>query len=245
LRERPAFLFINCPFFELAERERDTMRLHFTLSPNEQPVPFAYQHFLTGAFHKWLGENNLHDRLSLYSLSWLDNSLMRRNALEFPRGARFFISLHDETLADTIVTRALAAPEVCCGMRVIRIEQQTTPRFGPRFTFRVGSPVLARSKEMEGRVTHYIYSDPEADATLTATLRHKMDMAGLAEEHKQVTVQFDKTYRHPKTKLVTIKDTHNRASICPVHIEGTPAALQFAWNVGIGHGTGSGFGCLL
>jgi len=222
------------------------MRLHFTLSPNQQPVPFAYQHYLTGALHKWLGRgNDLHDALSLYSLSWLNGSLLRRDALEFPRGARWFISFHDESLADAIVTNALADPEVCCQMRVTRIEQQATPQFGSRHTFKVGSPILARSKEIDGKVKHYIFSDPEADATLTATLRHKLDRAGLGAPHNEVVVKFDKTYRNPKTKLGTIKDIHNRASICPVIVEGTPEAVQFAWNVGIGHGTGSGFGCLI
>jgi CRISPR-associated endoribonuclease Cas6 len=222
------------------------MRLHFTLSPNQQPVPFAYQHFLTGVFHKWLGRaNNLHDALSLYSISWLDGSHMRDGALEFPQGARWFISLHDDSLAEAIVNEALADPGVCCGMKVVRIEQQATPHFGGRYTFKVGSPVLARSKEIEGKVRHYIYSDPEADETLTATLRHKLDVAGLSAPHNQATVSFDRTYSKAKTKLVQIKNTANRASICPVTVEGTPEAVAFAWNVGVGHGTGSGFGCLI
>lgn len=221
------------------------MRLHLTLSPNQQPVPFTYQHYLTGAFHKWLGPNQLHDAMSLYSLSWLDGSIMRRGALEFPRGARWFISFHNESLIETIVNAALADSEICCGMRVTRIEQQTTPRFGNRHTFQVGSPVLAKSKETDGKIKHFLHSDPEADATLTATLRHKIDVAGLGAPHNEVTVSFDRSYRNPKTKLVTIKDIHSRASICPVTVEGTPESLAFAWNVGIGHSTGSGFGCLI
>jgi CRISPR-associated endoribonuclease Cas6 len=221
------------------------VRLHFYLSPNRQPVPFDYQHFLTGVLHKWLGTNQLHDALSLYSLSWLYDGQAQRGSVEFPRGAHFFLSLHDDALVEPLVNRALADPEVCCGMSVSRIEQQATPRFGHRHTFKVGSPVLARSKEVEGRVTHYLYSDPEADAVLTATLRHKLDCAGFTAPHNQPVVSFDKTYRHPKTRLVIIKNIRNRASTCPVHIEGTPEALAFAWNVGIGHSTGSGFGCLL
>jgi hypothetical protein len=47
------------------------MRLHFHLSPNARPVTFDYQHYLNGAFHKWLGANDLHDSMSLHSLSWL------------------------------------------------------------------------------------------------------------------------------------------------------------------------------
>ena len=222
------------------------MRLHFILSPNQQPVPFAYQHYLTGAFHKWLGRrNDLHDSLSLYSLSWLYHGHAKDGAIEFPRGAHWFLSVYDESRIETIVNNALADPEVCYGMRVIRIEQQETPVFGSYYAFKVGSPILAKSKEVDGKVKHYIYSDPEADATLTATLRHKIDCAGLGAPHNQVTVRFDRSYRAPKTKLVTIKDIANRASICPVIIEGTPEAVAFAWNVGIGHGTGIGFGCLL
>lgn len=223
------------------------MRIHFHLSPNRQPVPFAYQHFLTGAFHKWLGhDNELHDPISLYSLSWLYEGHARRGGhLEFPRGAHWFLSVHDETLVQQIVTGALADTEVCCGMHVTKIEQQATPDFGTRYTFKVGSPVLVRSKEIEGKVTHYLYTDPEAAETMTATLRHKMDKAGLSDEDKQATARFDSTFRHPKTKLVRIKNISNRASICPVILEGTSRALQFAWNVGIGHGTGSGFGSLL
>lgn len=222
------------------------MRLHLFLSPNERPVPFDYQHYLTGAFHKWLGANDLHNALSLYSLSWLYEGHARGKTLEFTRGAHWFLSLYDEALIEPLVTSALRDPEVCCGMRVVRIEQQATPHFGPCFTFKVGSPILARSQKSEdGRVRHFIYSDPEANALLTATLRHKLDRAGLGAPHNTATVRFDQTYRNPKTKLVTIKDIHNRASICPVTVEGTPEAVAFAWNVGIGHGTGSGFGSLL
>ena len=61
------------------------MRLHLYLSPNEQPVPFDYQHYLAGAFHKWLVANDLHDQLSLYSLSWLYEGRARGGALEFSR----------------------------------------------------------------------------------------------------------------------------------------------------------------
>jgi CRISPR-associated endoribonuclease Cas6 len=221
------------------------MRLHFFLSPNEQPVPFDYQHYLTGAFHKWVGANDLHDAISLYSLSWLYEGRARSGAIEFPRGAHWFVSMHDDSLVDPIINSALIDPEVCCGMRVSRIEQQQTPCFGHRHTFKVGSPILAKSKEADGRVKHYIFSDVEADAALTATLRHKLEKAGFGAPHNQATVGFDRTYRTPKTKLVTIKDIRNKASICPVIIEGTPEVVAFAWNVGVGHGTGSGFGSLL
>src|SRR5437762_459812 len=94
-------------------------------------------------------------------------SQIKRRDCRAPRGAHWFISFHDESLVEPLVNTALRDPEVCCGMRVVRIEQQATPRFGTRHTFKVGSPVLAKSKEVDGKVRHYLFSDPEADATLT------------------------------------------------------------------------------
>jgi CRISPR-associated endoribonuclease Cas6 len=221
------------------------MRLHFDLSSNHEPVSFDYQHFLAGAFNKWLENNTQHDEISLYSLSWLYQGFARNGALEFPKGARWFISVYDDLLIPKLVDNILTHPNVCCGMRVTKIVQQETPHFDGYYAFKVGSPVLAKSKMIEGKIKHYLFSDAEADEVLTATLRHKMDVAKLSAASKQVSVRFDRSYRNARTKLVKIKDIANRASICPVIVEGTPEAVQFAWNVGVGHGTGSGFGCLL
>lgn len=221
------------------------MRLRLTLTPNQQPVNFNYQHFLTGAFHNWLGKNELHDRISLYSLSWLDGGMRVNNHLEFPKGARWFISSYDDEILRKIEDGILTDPQVCCGMTVIKIEQQHTPDFGKRYIFKVGSPILAKGKADEnGKVTHHIFSDPKADEILTTTLRHKMDVAGLDEPHKTVTVCFDRDYERPKTKLVTINSIEHKTSVCPVIVEGTSEAVQFAWNVGIGNLTGSCLGSL-
>ena len=220
------------------------MRLHLQLTPNTQPVPFEYLHYLTGAFHKWIGPNDLHDGLSLYSLSWLHGSRFNRreNALSFPEGARWSLSSHDDTLLEAVVAGIARDAEVCCGMSVMEVQAQCTPEFGERFVFRADSPVLARGQEIEGKVKHYLFSDPEADAVLTQTLRHKLDKAGLPAQN--AVARFDRSYRGAKTKLLRINGIANVASLCPVIVEGTPEAVQFAWNTGAGHLTGSGFGCL-
>jgi CRISPR-associated endoribonuclease Cas6 len=221
------------------------MRLHFELSPNIQPVPFDYQHFLTGAFHKWLGNNELHDSLSLYSLSWLLGGKRVGDKLTFPNGASWFISAHDSEVLHSICLNVRNEPAVCCGMDVIGIKILAEPDVQDKHVFKVASPVLARSREVEGRVKHFIYSDAEVDEVLTQTLRHKLDKAGLNEIAPETSVRFDRSYRSAQTKLVKINGISNRASICPVIVEGPPEAVQFAWNVGIGHLTGSGFGALV
>jgi len=222
------------------------MRLHFQLSPNTQTVPFDYQHFLTGAFHKWLGNNVLHDGISLYSLSWLSGGKREGNGLSFSNGATWFISAHGSDLLHRICINAKKDPSVCCGMNVTGIQISSELEVErKRWVFKVASPVLARSKEIEGKVRHFIYSNEEADAVLTQTLRHKLDKAGLTEAAVSTHVRFDRDYRFARTKLVRINGIANRASICPVIVEGPPQAIQFAWNVGIGHLTGSGFGALI
>jgi CRISPR-associated endoribonuclease Cas6 len=229
------------------------MRLHFTISPNTESVPFAYQHRLTGVFHKWLKQNELHDKISLYSLSWLDGSRRIRDRLEFPNGAKWFVSFYEDEYVEKLVNGALANPEMFCGMSVERIEQQTTPDFGTRYCFKVASPVFVKGKQLpDGKPPHhYLFNEPEADALMTATLVHKMDAANreasetrFTDGDKQVKVGFDREFANPKIKLVRIKDIDHKASICPVIVEGTPEAVRFAWNVGIGNGTGSCFGSL-
>ena len=229
------------------------MRLHFTLSPNIESVSFTYQHKLTGVLHKWLSANDLHDKISLYSLSWLDGSRRVRNKLEFPRGAKWFVSFFDDEYAERLVSGALNDPEMFGGMCVTRIEQQTAPEFGTKYKFKVASPVFVKGKQPKNGEPphHYLYCEPESDELLTATLIHKMDAANRAanelkftDADKQVKVSFDREFAHPKIKLVRIKTIDLKASICPVIVEGTTKAVQFAWNVGIGNGTGSCFGSL-
>lgn len=66
----------------------EPVRLNLRLAGNTAPVPFDHLHQLTGALHKWLGDDNpQHDRLSLYSFGWLDGAQPRDRSLAFPRGA--------------------------------------------------------------------------------------------------------------------------------------------------------------
>lgn len=230
------------------------MRLYFDLSPNTQPVPFDYPHFLTGAFHRWLGNNDLHDGLSLYSLGWLQgkghNGKAQRGALHFPHGASWFISAPDNEngtrLLEFVARAALQSPQACCGMEVLEIHAQATPDFGRQRTFRAGSPILAKGKENDdGKIPHLLWDDPRADEALTQTLRHKLEAAGLGEHSASATMRFARDYKGAKTKLVDIKGIQNRANFCPVIVEGSPEVVQFAWNVGAGTGTGSCFGSLI
>lgn len=221
------------------------MRLHLTLTPNTEPVSFNYQHQLTGALHKWLGQNDLHDKISLYSFSWLRGQAERVDGkLNFPNGARWFISFWEDEHTEKLKNGILKKPEVIFGMNVDKIKEQAVPEFGEDYRFKVASPVLVRSNQDDGSRKHLLYDEKEADGILTRRMKAKLEAANFNEMESDISISFDRNYPNPQTKLVDIKGTKLRASVCPVKIEGNPKAVKFAWNVGVGELTGSGFGAI-
>jgi hypothetical protein len=106
------------------------MRLHFKLTSNIETVPFDYQHFLIGTFHKWMGWNKIHDEISLYSLSWLQGGKMVKDGFSFPNNAKWFISFWDDEIGKQLINNAMKDPAVCCGMNVSEIQIQENPKFG-------------------------------------------------------------------------------------------------------------------
>lgn len=217
------------------------MRLHFELTPNRDKVPFDYQYLLVGAFHKWMGWNELHDDISLYSIGWLKDAKILKSGLEFPNGTNWFISFWDNAIGKQLISHAMKNPDVCCGMSVKEIQIQDDPNFSTKEVFYLSSPILIRKYDNNRKAIHLTFKDEESDFLLTETLIRKLKLANLSTN---INVRFDRDYHNPKTKLIRIKDIENRASMCPIIIEGDSEAIRFAWNVGIGHSTGSGFGAI-
>jgi len=107
---------------------------------------------------------------------------------------------------------------------------------------------VARQRRDDGSREYLLFGEERADSALTRTLRAKMDAAKLGVNPKDVQVRFDRGCDEAGTKLATIKkgghEIQHKGSVCPVIVEGPPGAARFAWNVGIGELTGSGFGAL-
>jgi CRISPR-associated endoribonuclease Cas6 len=216
------------------------MRIKLKLTPNTQKFPFNYQHELTGVVHKWLGQNDLHGQISLMSYGWLRGGKAVQGGLDFPFGAEWFISFWNEQAAKTMLAGLLKYPDTCYGMRVSEAALMETPAFGNLHLFNASSPVLTRKNINDRERQELFYTEPEATETLTRTLMTRLETAGL--ESKGVRVAFDRNNQRAKTKMITYKGNHHRVSLCPVWVEGTPDQIAFAWHVGIGELTGSGFG---
>lgn len=222
------------------------MRIIINTTPNTSgSVSFDYQQKMVGTIHKWIGKNNdLHENISLYSFSWLQNGRMQNGELIFPNGASFFISFYDETVIKTIIHSILCSPEMFCGMAVKDVSLIPDPDLNNRNLFYLGSPVFLHYRENKGKhYTQYTYEDKISSKLMSDILKHKMEIAGLPND-ETLDVRFDLTYEKKRTKLMTYRDIKNKASMCPVVIEGSNQSKQFAWNVGIGNSTGIGFGSI-
>lgn len=218
------------------------MRIQLSLSPNTSPVPFDHLPLLTGALHKWLGANDVHDGLSLYNFGWLRGGRKIGDSLQFPAGAEWNVSFLSDDLADRARHGIRQDPRVLHSMRVVELREQITPGFGPAARFYVDGAVLTRANRDDGGRDHLTFRDERADETLTSTLRRRLAAGGLQGE--QTTVRFDRSFHKARTRLVTLKGTHYRTSECPVIVEGPPETVQAAWLLGVGELTGMGLGAL-
>ncbi|ASB49528.1 CRISPR-associated endoribonuclease Cas6 [Alkalitalea saponilacus] len=217
------------------------MRLHFKIKSENQIVPFNHQHLLTGVIHKWLGWNQHHGELSLYSFSRLEGGKKARGGLVFKNGSHFFFSTPDEDLAKTIIKGVQKDPKIFNGLIINEIIMQPAPDFTDRDQFYPASPIFIKRYD-EKNTEHIIYDDPRANQFLIETLERKMQKTGLTDD--TLDIQFDLSYHRAGTKLVTYKNIKNRASWCPVIIKGKPETKAFAWEVGLGNSTGVGFGAV-
>lgn len=223
------------------------MRIHLKITSNKEHVPFDHQHLLTGKIHKWIGRNNIHDAISLYSFSQLQNGTRVENGLDFPSGTSWFISFWDSQIIKTLISSIREDPVLIYGMKVQEIILRETPIFENNVKFRVASPVLIK-RNVDSRTKFYYYNDKESDLFLSQTMHNKMKNAGLPRDDS-LKISFDLNYRLKRTKKINYKKGNiiieNKCSLCPVIIQGKPETIAFAWNVGVGNSTGIGFGSLI
>jgi len=218
------------------------MRIYIRLSKNKESIPFNYQHLLTSAIHKWIGENNEeHGERSLYSFSWLQNTFKTKDGFRFKDNSYFFIGAYEARLIKTIMKGILKDPVTLCGSRVIDIQLKAVPKFSDEERFVLNSPVLIRKRDGE-KIKHVTYVDKDFDQLLTDNLKAKLKIAGL--DTTGVSVNLDKSYAFPKTKLVDYKGIKNKTTLAPLIIKGNPEQIAFAWTVGLGNSTGIGFGAI-
>ena len=217
------------------------MRIHLKIRTTNKVIPFDHQPLLTGTIHKWLGWNDEHGEVSLYSFSQLAGGKVVAGGFKFDRGTSFFFSSYDSNLIKKLISGIQFDPMMFYGLTVSEVIIQEDPELTERTLFQVASPIFLKRRNGE-KVDHIIYDDDRADECLTETMLTKMAKAGIADD--SFNIRFEKSYPKAGTKKVTYNNVQNRASWCPVIIEGKPETKLFAWNVGLGNSTGIGFGAI-
>lgn len=217
------------------------MRLHLKIKSTNEIIPFDHQPLLTGTIHKWLGWNDMHGQVSLYSFSQLEGGKATTDGLLFETGSTFFFSSHKSDLIKKMISGIQSDHTMFHGLNVLEVIIQENPDLTDRELFFVGSPIFIKRRNAE-KIDHIIYNDNRANACLMETLLKKMQIAGISDE--SLKIRFEVDYHRAGTKKITYHGVENRASWCPVIIEGKLETKQFAWNVGLGNSTGIGFGAI-
>jgi len=217
------------------------MRLHLKIESSNQTIPFDHQPQLVGTIHKWLGINNEHGEVSLYSFSRLDGGKPVKAGLKFGSETSFFISSYDEDLMKKLVWGIQQDKTMFYGLTVKEIVLEQDPDLSARERFYVASPIFIK-RRFDEIIEHILYTDERAPQLLKETLQTKMKLAGIADDDFEIC--FDPTHTKAGLKLVNYKGVQNKANWCSVIIKGSPAVKLFAWNVGLGNSTGIGFGAI-
>lgn len=217
------------------------MRIHLKIDSKNKTIPFNHQHLLVGTIHKWLGWNNLHGNVSLFSFSRLEKGMKTESGLKLDKYSSMFFSAFDNEILKSLIKGIQTDPKMFNGLVVSEIIIQEDPDLDKRNYFYVASPILVKRKEGE-RSRHFLFNEQESDALLKETLLTKMKLAGLEDETLEIC--FDRSNPKSSTKLITYKEVSNRANWCPIIINGKPETKKFAWNVGVGNSTGIGFGAI-
>jgi CRISPR-associated endoribonuclease Cas6 len=170
------------------------------------------------------------------------NAHAGKSGLDYPNGAKFFLSFYDDTCTKQVIESILSNAEMCFGMRAVDVTIKENPDLTHQTLFQCASPFFIRRREGD-RDIHYTYKDEDAGKFLEETLLHKMAEAGLSRD-ESLKIHFDVSSPAAKIKIISYRGIKNKVSLCPVIIEGCPETKLFAWNVGLGNSTGIGFGAI-
>lgn len=225
-------------------------KLKITLTEPKTPsIGYNNQYKLVGAFHKWMGDNQVHDKLSFYSFSNLSGFYGKKGKrglfLKDNQLPYFYISAFEDTFLERLLNGIKQDENLFDGMKVKTIEKLPLPGKISSF-FIAASPVFVRFYEKhKNHIIHLVYDNhPRVNSVLTDAFRQKLTILGIHNDAK-VSFVWENNLLKPKTKLVSLKKEKYRASLCSVKVEGSLLVQQIAWVLGVGKLNGLGFGHLL
>ena len=217
------------------------MRIYLKISVPNKIIPFNHQPQLVGVIHKWLGWNEEHGKLSLYSCSRLEGGKAAQEGLKFNKETELFFSSYNVDILKKMIAGIQADPSMFSNLIVNEIIVQEDPDLSNRELFWTGSPIFIKRREGE-RINHILFTDPRSSDYLKETLITKMKDASISDD--SLDIYFHTDYSGARTYKIDYNGIGNKTSWCPVIIKGKKETKLFAWNVGLGNSTGIGFGAI-
>lgn len=170
---------------------------------------------LLGVVHKWIGENDVHDNISLYTFSHIRNN-------------SFTFVCFDKELLNKIKKNAMLDKEMFRNTRLRSVQLLSIKT--NKEIFSCASPFFVKENDK-----HLIYKNAEKRAKQILLSKAKFANIDLGD----FELEF---LNFRKTKLIKIHDINNKCYISDVKITGNKQVKEFACKVGIGSSTGVGFG---
>lgn len=215
------------------------MRIKIKLSKSQLTIPFAYQGLMLGSIHKWFGaDNELHDKVSLYNYSWLRGFRANKYGLTVDKDPHFYFSCFDDRLIDRLNDGICKDKTLFYGLEVTRIENVD---YEIKECYEPLSPIFCKQKISNNSLQHLLFNNEKTENIMTHLIKNKMKFAKVNFELESVKFEVDE---NSKTKLIKIHGINTKSNLCNIKIVGDENAHKFILDVGVGHSTGSGFGCI-
>lgn len=229
---------------KISKTKQYNMRIELNIRGNDTLIPFTHQPWLVGTIHKWLGENEWHGHTSPFSFSRLSGGRVdkEKKGLIIGERAKLTISAHLPDFLSKLIEGIRKDPSMFKDLVVQEIVLIEDPDLSNRELFFPLSPIFLKERQPDGTYSHILFGDKQANALLTDNIRTKLQAAGI--EDKEATAEFVTQEQNVQVMLVEYKGIKNRVNWCPVRIQAKPESKLFLWNVGLGHSTGIGFGCI-
>ena len=235
------------------------MKIKIEFTPNTIPVPFNYITNINGYLHKVIGNNNkYHDSLSLYSTSFLHGGVYNKkeNNLNFPNGAIWYVSSPDKEFITSFIYNIYNNIDFIYGMKLNKVgvvKRDIKPINNgitkDLYVFPTKSPILLKRKDYTtNKNIYYTFEDDNVitNEIMKNLIIKKANTFGLTINENDFEIGFDTTYNKKKIKWVDIKSVKNKACVCPIKIKtNNKKIVEFIYDIGVGHSTGSGLGFLL
>jgi CRISPR-associated endoribonuclease Cas6 len=229
------------------------MKLKIDFSPNTKVVPFDYISKLNGYLHNVLGEKNkYHDDISLYSTSFLHNGKISKDkkSLYFKNGAVWYVSSPDNKFIADFISNIYNHLDFAFGMKLLSVNKidDVSYDLSNKYIFYTKSPILLKGKDTSGilKNIYYTYDDEISSDIMKDIVINKSSKMGYNFKREDFNLYFNTSYINKKIKFINVKGIINKSSACPVVLEtSNKDIVDFVYNVGVGHSTGSGFGFLL